>query len=99
MWSDEYQCSGWIVLSSSQIMDLVFLSSFIFIFFAVYFPIFLFLEQLGLIGHAVTTVTWQQSHKTDHKTGENLVEDLRIDDVIQHGYHMLASWTTHGCLG
>ena len=42
-------------------VDLVFLLSFIFIFilFSVYFPIFLFLEQLGLglISHAVTTVT------------------------------------------
>ena len=63
---------------------------------------FLFLEQLGLglISHAVTSVTTQwHSHKTDHKTWENLVEDSRTDNVIQHGYHMLASWTIHGCLG
>ena len=74
---------------------------FFFFFFSVYFPIFLFLEQLGLglICHAVTTVTWEQSHKTDHETQENLVEDSRADDIIQHGHHMLTSWTTHGCLG
>ena len=77
---------------------------FLFIF---YFPFnlffyFLFLEQLGLglICHTVTSVpTWWCSHKTDHKTGKNKVEDLRTNDVIQHGHHMLASWTTHGCLG
>jgi len=39
------------------------------------------------------------SHKTDHETWENLVEDSRTDDVIQHGHHMLASWTIHGYLG
>ena len=42
--------------------------------------IFLFLEQLGLgaISHAVTSVTsWWQSHKTDHETGENVVEGTR----------------------
>ena len=64
--------------------------------------LFLFLEQLGLglIGHAVTSVTsWWQSHKTNHKTWENLVEDSRTNDIIQHGHHMLTSWTTHGCLG
>ena len=67
-----------------------------------YFSIFLFLEQLGLrlISHAVTSVpTRWCSHKTDHETWGNSVEDLRTDDVIQHGYHMLTSWTTHGCLG
>jgi len=62
---------------------------------------FLFLEQLGLglISYTITSVTWWCSHKIDHETWENLVEDLRTDDVIQHGHHMLASWTTHGCLG
>jgi len=29
------------------------------------------------------------SSQTDHETWENLVEDLRIDDVIQHGLHMV----------
>ena len=72
---------------------------FIFIFLSF---LFLFLEQLrlGLIGHAVTSVTsWWQSHKTDHEAGENLVEDSKTNDIIQHGHHMLTSWTTHGCLG
>ena len=48
------------LLSSSQMVDLFFFLSFLFsFFFSVYFPISLFLEQLGLglIGHAVTTVT------------------------------------------
>ena len=78
---------------------LFFFSSFIL--FSIYFSIFLFLEQLGwgLISHAITSVTWWHSHKTDHETWESLVEDLRTDDVIQYGHHMLASWTTHGCLG
>ena len=91
------------ILSSLQMVDLVFLfhSSFLFS-FLFYFSIFLFLEQLGLgwISHTVTSVTtWWCSHKTDHETWENLVEDSRTDDVIQYGHHMLASWTTHGCLG
>ena len=59
---------------------------FIFYFYFIFnlFFHFLFLEQLrlGLIGHNVTTVTWWQSHKTDHKTWENLIEDSRINDVI-----------------
>ena len=70
------------------------ISLFIFIFILFYFSIFLFLEQLGLgfISHAVTSVTtWWHSHKTDHETWENLVEDSRTDNVIQHGHHMLAS--------
>ena len=74
---------------------------FSFFFFFLSF-LFLFLEQLGLglISHTVTLVTsWWWSHKTDHKTWENLVEDSRTNDIIQHGHHMLTSWTTHGCLG
>ena len=85
----------WVYLvSRSKKMDLIY-----FIFYLFFY--FLFLEQLGLglIGHAITSVTWWRSHKTDHKTWENLVEDSRIDDIIQHGYHMLASWTTHSYLG
>jgi len=71
------------------------------IFFWFYFSIFLFLEQLGLglISHAITSVTWWQSHKTDHETWENLVEDSRTNNVMQYEHHMLTSWTTHGCLG
>ena len=86
---------------SSQTVDLVFLYfTFHFYFHSILFFYFLFLVNLGLgqIGHAITSVTaWWC--KTDHKTWENLVEDSRTDDVIQHGHHMLASWTIHGCLG
>jgi len=89
-------------LSSSQIVDLVSLYFiFHFYFHSVLLFYFLFLEQLGLglISHAVTLVTtWWGGHKTDYETWENLVENSRTDDVIQHG-HQLASWTTHGCLG
>ena len=91
------------ILSSSQMVDLVFLYfTFYFYFIFDLFFYFLFLEQLGLglISHAVTSVTiWWHSHKTDHRTWENLVEDLRTNDVLQHRHHMLASWTIHSCLG
>ena len=90
-------------VSSSQMVDLVPLHFiFHFYFHSVLLFYFLFLKQLGLglISHAVTPVTtWWHSHKIDHETWENLVEDLRTDDIIQYGYHMLALWTTHGCLG
>ena len=49
-----------------------------------YFLIFLFLE------HRV---------KVRSQDTENEVEESRIDDIIQHGHHMLASCSTHGCLG
>jgi len=89
-------------MSRSRKLDLVYFifpSHFYFILDLFFY--FLFLEQLGLglIGHAVTSVTWWCSHKTDHETWENLVKDSRTDDIIQHEHHMLASWTTHGCLG
>ena len=74
------------ILSSLQTVDLVFLYfTFHFYFHSVLFFYSLFLEQLGLglIGHAVTSVTtWWCSYKTDHGTGKNLVEDSRTDDVI-----------------
>jgi len=40
-------------------LDLSYVSFLLFIFFSIYFSIFYFLEQLrlGLIGHAVTSVT------------------------------------------
>ena len=88
------------LMSRSKKVDLIyFIFLFIFIFFSIYFSIFLFLEQLGLglIGHTVTVKI--TGHKTDHEAWENLVEDSRTDDIIQHRHHMLASWTTHGCLG
>ena len=59
-------------LLSSQMVDLVFLYfTFHFYFHSVLFFYFLFLEQLGLglISHAITSVTtWWHSHKTDHET-------------------------------
>ena len=72
-------------MSSSQMVDLVsFYFIFIFIFILFYFIIFLFLE------HRIRV----RSQDT-----ENEVEESRINDVIQHGYHMLASCTTYSCLG
>ena len=81
-------------------LDLFYFSFHFYFLFNLFFY-FLFLEQLGLglISHTIISVTWWHSHKTDHKTWENLVEDSRTNDIIQHGHHMLASWTTHGCLG
>ena len=54
------------------------------ILFSVYFLIFLFLE------HRV---------RVRLQNTENEVEGSRTDDVIQHGHHMLALYSTHGCLG
>ena len=56
----------------------------ILIFISFYFLIFLFLE------HRVRV----RSQDT-----KNEVEGSKTNDVIQHGHHMLASCTTHGCLG
>ena len=67
-----------LLVSRSKKMNLIYLSSHFLFYFLFYFSIFLFLEQLGLglIGHAVTSITtWWHSHKTDHKTWENEVED------------------------
>ena len=67
-------------------------------FFSLYF-IFLFLEQLrlGLVCHAVTSVTsWWCSHKTDHETWENGVEgsgtkwlsgSLKVDLIFISPFH------------
>ena len=84
-------------MSRPKKVDLIyFIFLFIFYFLFDLFFYFLFLEQLGLglTGHAVISVAirWQDR-------SQNLGGDLRTDDVIQHGHHMLASWTTHGCLG
>ena len=82
-------------------LDLFYFSFHFYFWFDLFFY-FLFLEQLGLglIGHAITSVTtWWYSHKTDHETGENMVEDSRTNDIIQHGPHMLTSCSTHGGLG
>ena len=86
-------------------IDLVFLY-FIFYFYFIFvlFLIFLFLEQLGLglevICHIVTSVTiWWYGHNISHKTWENEVKGFRTNNVIQHGYYMLTSYSTHGHLG
>ena len=85
-------------------IDLVFLYFiFYFYFILILFLIFLFLEQLGLglevICHIVTLVTiWWCGHNIGHKTWENEVEGFRTNDVIQHGYYMLISCSTHGHL-
>ena len=76
---------------------------FIFLFFFLFN--FLFLEQLGLgcISHAVTSVTsWWHSHKTDHRTWENEVEDSRTKWChtvwTTHADLMLYSWSFRvGC--
>ena len=73
------------VLSSSQTIDLVSLYFiFHFLFFSFYVLIFLFLE------HRVRV----RSQDT-----ENKVEGSGTNNVIQHGYHMLTSCSTHGYLG
>ena len=87
-------------LKKLDLIYFIFLFTFYFI-FNLFFH-FLFLEQLGLglIGHAVTSVTTRWcSHKTDHKTWEKEVESSKTSDVIQHGQHMLTSCSTHGHLG
>ena len=71
---------------------LFYFSLFILFYFSGFlFVYFLFLEQLGLgvICHAVTSVTsWWQSHKTDHETWENIVEETRTKR--RH-----TTWTPH----
>jgi len=97
--NDYTSCSTGVKFTNSGLSFYLFYFLFLFLFCFIFY--FLFLEKLGLglIGYTVTSVTtWWHSHKIDHKTWENLVEDSRTDDVIQHGHHILASWTTHGCL-
>jgi len=55
-----------------------------FTFILFYFLVFLFLEYKVRV----------RSQDT-----KNEVEGSRINDIIQHGHYMLASCTTHGCLG
>ena len=76
------------------------LTYFIFL-FIFYFP-FDFISLFSIFRTTGVRVAWSRhhiSHETDHETWENLVEDSRTNDVIQHGHHMLTSWTIHGCLG
>ena len=71
-----------------------FLFSFYFILLFFFLFPFLFLEQpgLGVISHAVTSVTnWWCSHKTDHRTWENEVEGSGTK--WRH-----TAWTTHAGL-
>jgi len=75
-----------------------------FIFLSYFIFIFLFLEQLGLgpqvISHTVTSVTiWWYGYNIGHETWKNEVEGSRTNDIIQHGYHMLTSYSIHGHLG
>jgi len=66
-------------MSRSLTVDFIFIFSFHFILFLfLFFFYFLFLEQLrlGFICHTVTN--GRQSHRTDHETWENGVEDSGI---------------------
>ena len=75
-------------MSRSLTVDFIFSLSFLFYFTFLFSFNFLFLEQLGLgvISHAVTSVTnWWRSHKTDH---EKEVEGTRTK--WRH-----TTWTTH----
>ena len=72
----------------------IFIFSLLFDFSFSFILYFLSLEQLGLgvISHAVTSVTnWWHSHKTDHGTWENEVERTRIKWCH-------TAWTTHANL-
>ena len=72
-------------MSSSQMVDLVSCYFILcFHFLFILFSYFLFLE------HRVRV----RSQDT-----ENEVEGSRADDIIQHGYHMLALCSTYDCLG
>ena len=76
-------------MSSLQIVDLVFLYFIlIFIFILFYSLIFLFLE------HRVRVSDSHESQDT-----ENKVEGSRTNNIIQHGHHILALYSTHGYLG
>ena len=76
-------------MSSSQIVDLVFLYFIlIFIFILFYSLIFLFLEHI---------VRVSDSHESQNT--ENKVEGYKTNDIIQHGHHILVLYSTHGYLG
>ena len=72
------------LLSSSQTVNLVFLH------FTFYFHFHFVLFSYFFLEHGV---------RVESQDTENKVEGSRTNDVIQHGYHMLASCTTHGYLG
>jgi len=74
-------------MSSSQMVNLVVLYFIlIFIFILFYFLIFLFSE------HRVS-----DSHES--QDAENEVEGSRTNDIIQHGYHILTSYSIYSHLG
>ena len=63
---------------------------------------FLFIFLFSIFRTTRVRVDWSRchiSHKTDHKTWENMVEDSRTNVIIQHGPHMLTLYFTHGGLG
>jgi len=70
-------------------VDLVFLYFILFFFFFLfYFLIFLFSEH---------RVRVSDSHES--QDAENEVEGSRTNNIIQYGYHILTSYSTHGHLG
>ncbi len=72
-------------MSSSQIVDLVFL------YFIVYFHFhFVLFSYFSIFRNRVRV----RSQDT-----KNEVEGSRTNDVIQHRHHMLALCITYGCLG
>ena len=88
--------SGGEILKGSNVkikesrLDLFYFSFHFYFIFDIFFY-FLFLEQLGLglIGHAVISVTtWWYSYKTDHETWEKEVEGFKIE--WRH-----TTWTPH----
>jgi len=102
------EMSKWIwkaVVSRSLRVDFILSFHFILLFFFFFLFNFLFLEQLrlGIISHAVTSVTnWWCSHKTDHRTWEKEVEGSgtkwRHTAWTTHADLMLYSWSFRvGC--
>jgi len=92
-------------MSSSQIVDLVFLYlifhfHFIFVLFS-YFSIFRTARvrvrsDWSYCHICHNLMVWSQHWSQDL---ENKVEGSRTNDVIQHEYYMLTSCSTHGYLG
>ena len=99
--SHSFKCSNYWGMSRSLTVDFIFFSFLFSLYFIfLFFSIFLFLEQLGLgsISHTVTSVTnWWRSHKTDHGTWKNEVEDSgtkwRHTVWTTHAGLMLYSWS------
>ena len=62
--------------------------------FSIFRTLELGLEVIDHISHI-----WWYGHNINHGTWEKVVEGSRTSDIIQYGYYMLTSCTTHGCLG